>query len=173
MKPSASSYGEFYRDYVDLVPRDDMLEALCESERISAAFWNSIPIEKGNYRYAEGKWSMKELLQHIIDTERIFSYRALAFARGEQIPLSGYDKNTYADNCLADSRLLQEMIDELMLVLKSTIALFKSFDESVLDNLGKASGSNLSVRAVGFIIVGHEIHHMNVVSEHYVNQDNW
>ena len=83
--------------------------------------------------------------------------------------MPGYDENQYADNCMADSRSLQEMIDELVLVRKSTIALFKSFDESVLDNLGNASGSNLSVIAAGFIIVGHEIHHMNVVKERYLN----
>ena len=168
MKPTTSIHGAFYKNYTDLVAQTSLSDALLNSVSNSFDFWNSIPEEKGNYRYAEGKWSIKELLQHIIDTERIFSYRALAIARGEQTPLPGYDENQYADNCLADSRLLQEMIDEFVLVRKSSIALFKSFNESVLDNLGNASGSNLSVRAAGFIIVGHEIHHMNVVKERYL-----
>jgi uncharacterized damage-inducible protein DinB len=173
MKPEPSAYGEFYKNYIELVPKSDLFDALKASAKISSQFWNSIPEETSNYRYAEGKWSIKELLQHIIDTERIFSYRALAFARGEKVALPGYDENQYADNCLADSRSLREMIDEFVLVRKSTIALFKSFDESVLDYIGKASGFNLSVRAAGFIIVGHEIHHMNVMKERYLDQDNW
>jgi len=168
MKPDPSTYGEFYKDYINLVPEENVFDALNSSAAVSAKFWNSIPEEKGNHRYAEGKWSIKELLQHIIDTERIFSYRALAFARGEQIPLPGYDENAYTDNCLANFRTLNNLVEELTLVRKSTIVLFKSFDESVLDDIGKASGSNLSIRAAGFIIVGHEIHHINVVRERYM-----
>lgn len=160
-------YGEFYRNYVVLVPKHDLREALEDSLEASSAFWNIISEEKANYRYAEGKWSIKELLQHIIDTERIFSYRALAFARGEKAALPGYDENDYAANCLADARSFAEMVEELKIVRQSTIALFQSFDENVLDNIGKASGTNLSVRAAGFIIVGHELHHINVVKERY------
>ena len=169
MKPHPSEYDEFYSNYVNIVKYDDLYEALTNAAAASKRFWSSIPEEKGDFRYADGKWSIKELLQHIIDTERIFSYRALAFARGEQTALPGYDENQYAANCLADSRSLKEIIDELALVRKSTIALFNSFDESVLNNLGKASGSNLSVKATGFIIVGHEIHHLKVVKERYLN----
>ena len=168
MRPKENTYGDYYRNYISLVEENDLFSALESSVNRSQTFWNSIPEEKGDYCYAEGKWSIKELLQHIIDTERIFSYRALAFARGEKTALPGYDEIQYADNCFADSRSLKEMVNELAVVRKSTIALFKSFDESVLDNIGKASGSNLSVRAAGFIIVGHEIHHMNVMKERYL-----
>lgn len=170
MRPAADAYGDYYKNYIALVNHDDLVEALADSESKSNQFWKTISEEQGNYRYAEGKWSIKEMLQHIIDTERIFSYRALAFARGEKIALPGYDENAYADNCKAGTRSMKEMVEELELVRKSTIVLFKSFDESVLDNLGYASGSNLSVRAAGFIIVGHEIHHMNVVKERYLKQ---
>ena len=168
MKPPENAFGDFYRNYIDLVPQADLFDALLASASISFDFWNSIPEEKGNYRYAEGKWSIKELLQHIIDTERIFSYRALAFARGEKVALPGYDEDNYAENCFADLRSLDSLVKELQLVRKSTITLFESFDTSVLDNVGKASGSNLSVRAAGFIIVGHEIHHINVMKERYL-----
>jgi uncharacterized damage-inducible protein DinB len=169
MRPQANTYGDYYRNYISLVEENDLFSALENAVDRSLTFWSDLTEEQGNYRYAEGKWSIKELLQHIIDTERIFSYRALAFARGEQTPLPGYDENQYADNCMAGSRSLKEMVHELAMVRKSTIALFKSFDESILENIGKASGSNLSVRAAGFIIVGHEIHHMNVVKERYLN----
>lgn len=167
MRPQKHSYGDYYENYISLVKENELFSAFDHSANQSLTFWSELTEEQGDYRYAEGKWSIKELLQHIIDTERIFSYRALAFARGEKMALPGYDENQYADNCLADSRSLKEMVDELALVRKSTIALFSSFDKSVLDNLGKASGSNLSVRAAGFIIVGHELHHMNVVRERY------
>lgn len=168
MRPSTSEYGKFYANYVDLVSEDNLFDALKESALRSSEFWRSIPNEKAAYRYAEGKWSIKELLQHIIDAERIFCYRALAFARGEQTSLPGYEENDYADNCLANNRSLKDLVDELELVRKSTITLFKSFDESVLGILGKASGSEMSVRAVGFVIIGHEMHHMNVVRERYL-----
>jgi uncharacterized damage-inducible protein DinB len=168
MKPEPSAYGDFYQNYIDLVPQADLFDALLTSTSNSFGFWNSIPEEKGNYRYAEDKWSIKELLQHIIDTERIFSYRALAFARGEKAALPGYDEDNYAENCYADLRSLDSLVKELQLVRKSTIMLFETFDTSVLDNVRKASGSNLSVRAAGFIIVGHEIHHINVMKERYL-----
>lgn len=168
MRPEPSTYGDYYKNYVALVPQDDLMEALKNSVSNSQKFWNSIPEEKMNYRYAEGKWSIKELLQHIIDTERIFSYRALAFARGEQTALPGYNENNYAANCLADSRKYDEMVTELITVRQSTIALFQSFDQGVFDNVGNASGANLSVRAAGFIIVGHELHHINIVNERYL-----
>ena len=173
MTPQKHSYGDYYENYISLVEENDLCSALDNSVNRSHTFWSVLNEEQGNYRYAEGKWSIKELLQHIIDTERIFGYRALSFARGEQIALPGYDENAYAVHGMADSRSIKEMVEELAIVRNSTIALFKSFDESVLDNLGNASGSNLSVKAAGFIIVGHEIHHMNVVKERYVNQDSW
>ena len=170
MRPQENTYGDYYKNYISLVTENDLISALDYSVNRSLTFWSKLSEDQGNYRYAEGKWSIKELLQHIIDTERIFSYRALAFARGETTALPGYDENEYADKCLADSRSLKDLIEELILVRKSTIVLFKSFDKNVLDNLGNASGSNLSVRAAGFIIVGHEIHHMNVVKERYLKQ---
>jgi uncharacterized damage-inducible protein DinB len=168
MKPDPSSHSPYFGTYIDLVVEANLAKALDFSKANVTNFWSTISEDQSNYRYAEGKWSIKELLQHIIDTERIFSYRALAFARGEKTPLPGYDENQYTDNCLADSRSFKEMVDEIAMVRKSTISLFKSFDESVLDILGKASDSNLSARAAGFIIVGHEIHHMNVVKERYL-----
>ena len=168
MRPKEGTYGEFYSNYVLLVPESNLFEAFKNLQATSSSFWSSISEEQANYRYAEGKWSIKELLQHIIDTERIFAYRALAFARGESIALPGYDENLYTENCLADNRAYSDILAELEVVRKSTRELFKSFDDSVLDNLGNASNSPLSVKAIGFILVGHELHHINVAKERYL-----
>jgi len=168
MKPESSTYGAYYQAYIQLVEEEELLSALNASVQNSNDFWSALTEEQGNFRYAEGKWSIKELLQHIIDTERIFSYRALAFARGETTALPGYDENAYTDNCLADSRILSDMVAELMTLRKSTILLFGSFSEEKLDAVGTASNNPLSARAAGFILVGHELHHIQVMKERYL-----
>ena len=168
MRPSKLAYGEYYATYISLVKEDDVHKALTNSVTRSKEFWSSLTEEQGTFRYAENKWSIKELLQHIIDTERIFSYRALAFARGETGALPGYDENEYADASLADERKLSDLMQELSVVRQSTLHLFNSFSSENLDKIGEASNAPLSARAAGFIIVGHEIHHMNVLSERYL-----
>ncbi len=168
MRPQENSYGDYYTNYISLVDENDLFSALANSANRSLSFWSKLSEEQGNYRYAEGKWSIKELLQHIIDTERIFSYRALAFARSETIAIPSYDENKYAHNCHADSRTLQSLSDELNGLRKSTIQLFQSFSNKALDLVGSASNSPLSPRAAGYILVGHEIHHINVVKDKYL-----
>jgi uncharacterized damage-inducible protein DinB len=168
MRPARNSYGDYYKNYITLVNDDDLLLALENSANRSLAFWADITEEQGRLRYAEGKWSIKELLQHIIDTERVFSYRALVFARGETTELPGYDENVYTDNCFADERTFRSLVDELKTVRQATLQLFKSFKSERLDLVGTASNSPLSARAAGFIIIGHEMHHANVVKERYL-----
>jgi uncharacterized damage-inducible protein DinB len=168
MRPSELAYGEYYATYISLVKEDDVHISLTNSVNRSDKFWSSLTEKQGKFRYAEGKWSIKELLQHIIDTERIFSYRALAFARGETGALPSYNENDYADASLADERELSDLVQELSVVRQSTLLLFKSFSQQNLDIIGTASDSPLSARAAGFIIVGHEIHHVNVVSDKYL-----
>jgi uncharacterized damage-inducible protein DinB len=168
MRPSKLAYGEYYATYIGLVKEDNVRKALINSITRSEEFWNSLTEEQGNFRYAENKWSIKEVLQHIIDTERIFSYRALAFARGETSAIPGYNENEYADTSLADERKLSDLVRELSIVRQSTLLLFSSFSSENLDKIGNASNAPLSARAAGFIIVGHEIHHTNVVSERYL-----
>ena len=168
MKPSPNEYDSYYANYIARVKNDDLLSALHQSTDTSAQFWSSIPAEKGTYRYGQGKWSVKEILGHIIDTERIFCYRAVAFARGETTALTGYDHNAYVDRSNADSRNLEEMIEELAAVRTSTFTLFKSFNEDLLKTIGNANGNDMSVRAAGFVIVGHEMHHSEVIRERYL-----
>lgn len=167
MRPSKSEYGEYFSRYIDLVKGDEVIKVLAEGLDTCSSFWNSIPEEKSAYRYAEGKWSIKELLQHLIDTERVFCYRAVSIARGEKASLQGYDHDEYALKSKADNRNWRVMVAEYVLVRKATIALFESFDDNQLGTIGSANGLPLSPRAVGFINAGHEIHHMNVVQERY------
>ena len=131
-------------------------------------FVQDIPMDKFDYRYAEGKWTIKDIIQHLIDTERIFSYRALRFARNDKTDLPGYDENNYAAAAGADTRHLQTLLTELSIVRQGTINLFKSFSADALLNTGTASGYNVSVRALGYLIIGHQNHHIKIYKERYL-----
>ena len=162
-------YAEYQQAYISLV--DDawsLTEELEVSVHAFIKFVQDIPIDKYDYRYAKGKWTIKDIIQHLIDTERIFAYRALRFARNDSTALPGFEENAYAAVANGSDRKLQEMLVELALVRQCTIALFKSFTEEDLLRRGVASGYNLSVRAVGFIIIGHQNHHMKIFKERYL-----
>lgn len=130
-------------------------------------FVQNLPMEKFDYRYAEGKWTIKEIIQHIIDTERILAYRALRISRNDKTPLPGFDENSYADNTAANTRSLQDLLTELSAVRHSNLLLFKSFSEDQLLSIGIASDQPISVRAIGFMIIGHQKHHQSVFQEKY------
>ena len=135
---------------------------------ITEAFLNAIPKDKLEYRYAEGKWTVKEIIQHIIDTERIFAYRALRVARNDKTALPGFEENDYALTGNANARTLESLLAEYKAVRQATIALFNSFSDDMLKHIGTASNSPISARAIGFIIIGHEAHHCNVIKERYL-----
>ena len=167
MKPEPSAYGEFYRNYIELVPNSDLIDGLKSSAAASLQFWNSIPEEKGNYRYAEGKWSIKEVFQHLIDTERIFCHRALSFAREDGHALPGFDENAYVPSAEVGRRTLAGIGEELVAVRSSTILLFRSFSPAMLLRMGTANDKRMSVRALGWTIAGHAIHHLDVIEQRY------
>ena len=131
-------------------------------------FVQNLPMDKFDYRYAEGKWTIKEIIQHIIDTERILAYRALRISRNDRTLLPGFDENTYAANTPANTRSLQDLLTELSEVRHSNLLLFKSFSEEQLLSRGIASDQPISVRAIGFMIIGHQKHHQNVFLEKYL-----
>lgn len=168
MKPDSITHDSYFNHYINLVAETALMNAFDALTEEGHAFWLDITEEQGDFRYAEGKWSIKTVLQHIIDTERIFSYRALAIARGEITPLPGYDENLYAAASEADSRSMDDLVDELFSVRNATMLLFNSLTEEALNRVGTANGASISVMALGFIIIGHEIHHMNVVKERYL-----
>jgi hypothetical protein len=168
VKGKAGIYPDYFYNYIKLVENEDLKKVLRNQIAEIQTFLSSIDEEKTYYKYAEGKWSMKEVLQHIIDTERIFDYRALAFARKDVNTLPSFDENNYARNSNADARIWNDLINELIAVRKATEFLFNSFSEEQLDTVGKASNYEMSVKALGYTIAGHVAHHINILKERYL-----
>jgi len=164
-----NEYAAYYNTYLPLVNDEwSLTEELEVSVHDFIRFVQDIPMDKHDYSYAKGKWTIKDIIQHLIDSERIFSYRALRFARNDNTELPGFDENLYASTANGSERKLQEMLTELALVRQSTIMLFRSFSPDDLLKAGIASGNNVSVRALGFIIIGHQNHHIKVFKERYL-----
>ena len=158
----------FYKNYVKQIDEPDMLQALRISGHRMSELVHSIPAGKADHAYAPGKWTVRELLCHIIDAERIFCYRALRFARNDKTPLSGFEENDYAPQANASGRSLQQIAGELAHLRSATIDLFESFTPEMLNRKGTANGKELSVIAIGFIISGHETHHRKILVERYL-----
>ena len=131
-------------------------------------FVQNIPMDRFEYRYAEGKWTIKDIIQHVIDTERIFAYRALRFSRNDKTPLPSFEENDYADNTNSNSRSIQDLLTEFSAVRHSTLLFYKSLSEEQLKRIGTASNNPISVRALGFVIIGHQKHHQKVFQERYL-----
>ncbi len=167
-RPEPNEYAPYYQRYIDLVKGDNPIKALENQIIAMQAFLSEIPEDKENYRYAEGKWSIKEIIGHLIDTERIFGYRALSFARKEKTPLPGFEENDYVAAANFEKRSFYNLVHEYNLVRESHLALFKSFDEQALSQVGNANGNDMSVRAIIFSIAGHELHHLQVIRERYL-----
>lgn len=168
-RPNLNEVPVFYHNYIRLVPEKDLLSALRNQTPVLLRFLNRIPPAKRNYRYARGKWTIQELVQHIIDAERVFTYRALCFARQDQTPLPGFDENSYAASSRAQKRNWKDLMLELKSLRQSTELLFASFDRKQLDSKGTANNNPISVRAIGFIVAGHAWHHVNVLRERYLS----
>jgi hypothetical protein len=170
MDINTHQFANYFNHYIDLVKDHksliDALELTCKETQ---GLLDLIVEDDGDYAYAEGKWTIKELLIHIIDTERIFCNRAIRFARNDKTELPGYDHDAFIAYSGAKNRKLSDIACELLLVRQSTVALFKSFDDEMLARGGKANGNDLTVLAIGFIIAGHEQHHVNVLKERYMN----
>jgi hypothetical protein len=167
-RPELSRIPEYYHQYIAQVKDDDLMTGLKKQTKSFTRLLNNIPKKKRDYRYAEGKWTVKEVLQHIIDAERVFAYRALCFARKDATPLPSFDENMYADNCKAGNRKWKDLVNEFMAVRLSTLLLFSSFDEEQLENSGTASGKSNYVLGIGFIIAGHANHHAVILKEKYL-----
>lgn len=167
-KPDLSSIPEWYHKYVSLVETEDVHTAIQSNTQVMFPFLQAIAAEKWTHRYAEGKWSVKEVVQHLIDAERIFCYRALCIARGERASLPGFDEETYAAASKADSRTREVLLEELAVVRGGTESLFASFDDERLSATGIANKASVSVNGIGFIIPGHVQHHLNVLKERYL-----
>jgi uncharacterized damage-inducible protein DinB len=158
----------FYRDYVSEVPCDDLNVALfLASDRLHALL-DGLSDEQASHRYAPGKWTVKEVLLHVVDAERIFAYRALRFGRNDSTELPGFNEDDYVPESRCDSRMLDDLLKEHDAVRAASIALFEGFDEQALERAGTANGNRIGVRAIGWVIAGHALHHIRILHERYL-----
>ena len=172
MKSSRSEkteYAEFYAGYVSLVKETDVVSALQNQASELADLLAGISADKENFRYAEGKWSVKELLGHVVDGERVFSYRALRISRGDQTPLAGFEENSYVANSNFGNSNFADLIEEFSLLRAANVLLFKNLADEAWLRTGTASDATISVRALAFIMVGHVSHHANILRERYLS----
>ncbi|MFK7809717.1 MAG: DinB family protein [Saprospiraceae bacterium] len=159
---------DYYQTYISKVQKDDFLEVLKDNTPKVLSFFGNLSEEQWLFRYAPSKWSIKEVAMHIIDTERIMAYRALRIARGDQTPMAGYEQDDYVPLSKADERTSESILKEYEAVRQSSIQLFEYFDDNHLDTIGMASGCPFTPRALGFILAGHETHHVGVVERIYL-----
>jgi hypothetical protein len=170
-KPTPGTYPAYFENYIKLVEVDTPQEAIEKYTASLDSFFTAIPSAKHLYKYAEEKWTVKEMLQHIIDTERIFAYRALSIARKDKTPLPGFDENAYAIAAAnTNHRSWDSLIDEFKAVRKSTDLLLQSFNEEQLQQNGTTNERPNTVNAIGFIIFGHIIHHKKILEERYLSK---
>lgn len=166
---SKEEFAPYYSTYVDLAKMNDsIIEGLQLSGNDFMSFINSIPENKLEYRYEVNKWTIKDVVLHLIDAERIFAYRALRIARNDLTELPGFEENDYVNEANANLRSISNLIEEYDAVRKSTIILFSNFSNAQLHKIGKASNCSVSVRAIGVIIQGHEKHHAKIIKERYL-----
>ena len=162
-------YPPYYQPYIDILEGEpDLMDSLEMSLELFEQVLYDIDDSKQTYRYAEGKWTIKELVQHMIDVERVFVYRALRFSRQDEKPLSGFDENSYVTNYSSNNREFTTLLDEFCLLRRSNILMFKDFGAKELHSTGTVEGLPISVRAIAFICSGHVLHHLKIIQERYL-----
>jgi hypothetical protein len=169
LRPQSGEYAPYYERYISLVPGNDILAALDEQRRQTLLLLSARSEADGDLRYAPDKWSLKELLGHLNDTERIMSYRALRIARGDQTPIEGYEQDDYIRSSPFARRPLADLIEDYIAVRRATISLFRNLDEAAWMRRGVANKNEVSVRALAYIIAGHELHHRRIIEEKYLS----
>lgn len=167
-KPAAGEYSAFNATYINMVGDQDVLDLLIRSKKNTHVMFSNIPVHKEEHAYAEGKWTIKEVVAHMIDTERIFAYRLLAIARGEKQPLPGFEQDDYAQLSFANDRVLDDLADEFRTVRETTLYLVQNLKEQQLTTIGTASNNPVSVRALIYMIAGHEQYHLRILKERYL-----
>ncbi len=167
-RPAEEECDAYYTTYIKQVKQDDFLKALIDASRETPKFLHTLTEDQWNHRYAPGKWSIKELVLHIIDTERIFAYRALRIARNDHTPLAGFEQDDYIVPSNAASRSAASLIAEYCSVREATLTLFRNFTADMYIRMGTASEKPFTPLSIGFIIAGHEIHHLRIVKDRYL-----
>jgi len=168
-RPQAGEFAPFYQSYIERVPEGNIVQILDDSRTELMKLMQYTPADRWEYRYAEGKWSLKELIVHMIDAERVFAYRALCIARNDKTPLPGFDHNAYVPESRADERMAASIIGEYNAVREASIQLYANLEDDLWTRVGNANGVPVSVRALAFITAGHEMHHLEAIKEHYLD----
>lgn len=167
-RPAEGEYIPYQKAYLDKVPDGDIPDTLERQLGETLDLLSGLPPEKLQYRYAEGKWNIPQILQHLIDTERIMAYRALCFARGDSTPLPGFEQEDYAREANTEERTLGAMLEEYAAVRRASILLFRSMNDALLQRSGTANKGTLKVNTLAWVIAGHEIHHTGIIRERYL-----
>lgn len=163
-----TEFQKYTQRYLDLIPTENWLEELKNVADQTLGIYMKLSEEQSNFAYAEGKWTLKELLQHLIDAERIFIYRALRFSRNDQTELAGWDEELYAKEYFLDQISLKNLLEEFDFLRRSNILFFGNLNQEILSRKGVANGNEISVETIGKLIVGHNIHHINIIEERYL-----
>ncbi len=163
-----NEYAPFYSSYIESLGEVNLFDVLNTSLKDLVSTLENLPEEKLIYSYAEGKWSIKELVQHIIDAERVLSYRALRFSRNDATNLPGFDEDWYVNNSNGNTRNFKDLLKEFINIRNASISLFNSFTPEMMFLTGSANNSDMTVRALGFIIAGHQMHHLKIIKEKYL-----
>jgi hypothetical protein len=166
-RPEPGEYAPYYDRYVSLIQGNDILTTLDEQRRQTVLLLSGWGETDGNFRYAPGKWNAKEVIGHVNDTERIFAYRALRIARGDQTPMEGFEQDDYVRNGPFATRALSDLIEDYIAVRRATLSLLRNLDETAWQRRGIANKNEISVRALAYIIAGHELHHRRILEEKY------
>jgi len=169
MRPKIEEYAPYYKKYVEKVTGNNPIEFLESQIKIMQSLVGRIDEERSNYRYAEGKWSIREVIGHIIDSERVFSYRVLRFSRKDLNPLPGFDENAYIEKSCYHDTSFGNLVEEFILLRKANILLFSRLNEEAINQIGNASGYDVSVRALLYITAGHTQHHIDIIKEKYLD----
>jgi hypothetical protein len=167
-RPTSDEYPAHFQNYMNMVRGEDIIKSLKDQVIDVQATIAEIPEEKESFAYADGKWTIKQVIGHIIDTERILGYRAMRFARKDKTALSGFDENFFVDHALFNKQTLYALGHEFAIVREANLALFKTFDEEAYSQVGNANGHDVSVRSILFMIAGHATHHLNVIKLKYL-----
>ena len=167
-RPEPTEYAPYYEKYVSLVPEDDVVSGLDEQGRTTLDLLRGLEEEGSRYRYAPGKWSIKEVAGHIIDTERVMAYRALYFGRRNEAAVPGFDQDVTAGHAPYDRLPLSEILDEYESVRRSSLHLFRHFDKDAWLRRGAANNNEVTVRALAYVILGHERHHVEILRSRYI-----
>ncbi len=167
-RPDSTEYAPYFEKYISLVPDGQIVATLSSQNDDTLKLLSSLSEAQGELRYAPGKWSIKEVIGHLIDAERIFAYRAMRFARNDQTPLPGFDENGYVANADFSARSLSDLIDEFKTVRESSLFLFKHLSDEVWSRRGVSNNDGISVCALAWIIAGHELHHLGIIRSRYL-----